>query len=83
MADPAGLTLGLVALAGLSSTCVECFGYIHSARSLGREYELLATKLEVGETRFLIWGDVIGILKTADQEHDPILDSPLVRKAVG
>ena len=83
MADPASLTLGLVALAGLFSTCVECFNYVNSARSLGREYELLATKLKVEETRFLIWGDVVGILKIADQEHDPILDSPSVRKAVG
>ncbi len=83
MADPASLTLGLLSLAGLFSTCVECFDYVKSARSQGREYDILATKLEVEETRFLIWGEVVGILKTGEREHDPILDSPSVRKAVG
>lgn len=55
MADSASLTLGLVAPAGLLSTCVECFDYVDSARSQGREYDILATKLEVEDTRFLIW----------------------------
>ena len=36
--EPAGLTLGVVGLASLFSTCMECFDYIQLSRSFGKDY---------------------------------------------
>lgn len=51
MADLACLTLGLVALAGLFTTCVEWFDYIDTTRAIGPDYQYLATRLEIEEAR--------------------------------
>ncbi|MCJ1384321.1 hypothetical protein MMC17_007437 [Xylographa soralifera] len=77
-----GLAVGVVALASLFTTCVECWNYIDTARSHGHDYELLATKLEVEKTRFLIWGDTIGLLKPDNNGRDVRLESPLVEEAI-
>lgn len=74
--EPIGFTAGIVALAGLFSTCVECWEYFQSAQSLERDYALLATKLEVEKTRFLMWGNTIGVV-TPDR-RDINLDLPHV-----
>ena len=79
--EVAGFVIGTVALASLFSTCVECWGYIDSARSHGREYELLATKLEVERTRFLILGQLIGILDS-DKNGPSFLDTPFIVAAM-
>ena len=77
-----GFSLSVVALASLFSTCVECWEYVESARSHGRDYELLATQLEVEKTRFLIWGDVVGVLKSSESERDEVLNHPRVAPVV-
>lgn len=80
--EPIGFTAGVVALAGLFSTCVECWEYFESAQSLEQEYMLLSTKLELEKTRFLMWGNAVGVV-TMDR-YDVNLSlphvSPLVEK---
>ena len=76
--EVAGLVVGTVALASLFSTCVECWDYFDSVRSYGREYELLATKLEVERTRFMIWGDLIGLLNSDDNGRALAPDSEII-----
>ncbi|MCJ1236898.1 hypothetical protein MMC14_004880 [Varicellaria rhodocarpa] len=80
--ETVGFTVGVVALASLFSTCVECWDYIEYARSHGRDYELLATQLEVEKTRFLIWGDVVGVLKPGEAGHSETLNHPRVAPVV-
>ncbi|KAI9812045.1 MAG: hypothetical protein M1827_004938 [Pycnora praestabilis] len=80
--DPVGFTVSILALAGLFSTCVECWQYIDSARSHGRDYELLTTKLDVEKTRLLIWGDMIGIFRTTADGRNKVLDSPEVARVI-
>ena len=41
MVDPVGATLGVLGLAGLFTVCVDCFDYIQSGRSLGKDFALL------------------------------------------
>ncbi|MCJ1295195.1 hypothetical protein MMC34_006757 [Xylographa carneopallida] len=77
-----GLAVGVVALASLFTTCVECWDYVGAARSHGRDYELLATRLEVEKTRFLIWGDTVGLLKPGRNGCDVDLESPMVKEAI-
>ena len=64
--EPCGLALGVIGLASLFTTCVECFDYVEVGRTYGRDYEVLLTKLEVEKTRFLIWGDTVGIIEPRD-----------------
>jgi hypothetical protein len=59
--------IGVAALASLFSTCVECFDYFKAAQSLEDDFEILLIKLDLEKTRLLIWGNAIGILKTADE----------------
>lgn len=80
--EPVSFTVGVVALAGLFSTCVECWEYIESARSYGRVYDLLATRLEVEKIRYLIWGDVVGVLKPSNDGRDEVLDQPRIAPIV-
>ncbi|MCJ1473406.1 hypothetical protein MMC13_002057 [Lambiella insularis] len=82
MAEAAGLTIGIVALASLFSTCVECWDYIDRGRSHGRDYEILATQLDIEKTRFLLWGQTIGLLDVDGVGRDSTLDSPSVEKTI-
>jgi hypothetical protein len=65
--EPVSLTIGVVALASLFSTCVECFEYFSSAKDLEEDFEILLVKLDLEKTRLLIWGNAVGVLK-ADGE---------------
>src|SRR5579871_283131 len=67
MADPISLTMGAVALAGLFSTCVECFDYFIAAKSFREDLEILLVKLDLEKTRLLIWGNSVGVLRTKDE----------------
>ncbi|KAE9368829.1 hypothetical protein N431DRAFT_561166 [Stipitochalara longipes BDJ] len=73
--EPVGFSIGVVALASLFTTCVECFDYIDAAQSYGRDSELLATKFDIVKSRFLIWGDAIGLLRDGNNS----IESPSVR----
>src|SRR4051794_64066 len=61
--EPVSLTIGLVALASLFSTCVECFEYFRAGQDLEESLEILLVKLDLEKTRLLIWGNAVGILK--------------------
>jgi hypothetical protein len=61
--EPVSLTIGVVALASLFSTCVECFEYFSSAKDLKEDFEILLVKLDLEKTRLLIWGNAVGVLK--------------------
>ncbi|RYP57756.1 hypothetical protein DL770_010591 [Monosporascus sp. CRB-9-2] len=79
MAEAVGLTLGIVALAGTFKDCINLFDYISASRSLGLDYELLDTKLDVEKTLLLQWATRVGLVA----EHpDPRLDQPDVCRAV-
>lgn len=61
--EPVSLTIGVVALASLFSTCIECFDYFKAGQALEEDFELLLVKLDVEKTRLLIWGNAVGVLK--------------------
>ena len=79
---PVGFSAGLVALASLFSTCIECWDYVDTARSYGRDYEILATKLEIENTKFLKCGDAVDVPKTTEDGRDATLDSQQVAQVV-
>lgn len=61
--EPVSLTIGVVALASLFSTCIECFDYFKAGQAIEEDFELLLVKLDVEKTRLLIWGNAVGVLK--------------------
>ncbi len=61
--DPTGLTIGVVGLAGLVSTCIEAFQILRSIRAFSRDTEILFTKLDIEKELFLQWSQQVGLLK--------------------
>lgn len=59
--DPVGLSIGVVALASLFSTCLECFKVINLGYNFSRDVEILMTKLESHKLIFSIWGHAVGL----------------------
>jgi len=70
--EPVGLAVGVVGLAGLFSTCVDCFELVQRGRYLGKDYLLLETKFSNQRLRFTAWGRACGLMNA--KEHDFGLD---------
>ncbi|KAL8731893.1 MAG: hypothetical protein Q9181_004154 [Wetmoreana brouardii] len=73
MAEAASLVIGIAGLAGVCNACLEAFSLISAGRSLGRDFEILATKLDIEKTLLLHWAERVGLL-TIQDEH-PIYDA--------
>jgi Prion-inhibition and propagation len=80
MVEP--LSAGLIGLASLFSSCVECFSYIEAGRSLPAHLQTLAVKLDLKKAQLLIWGNAAGVLKTEVAERHPRLDEAATFKLV-
>lgn len=59
--EPVSLTIGVVALASLFTTCLDCFEMIELGRHFSRDVEILMTKLESQRLIFAIWGNAVGL----------------------
>lgn len=59
-----GEALGVIGLAALFSTCVECFGYFKASERIDKDCETLLVKLDIEKTRLLVWGDAVRIFET-------------------
>ena len=62
MAEPIGLAIGVVGLAGLFSTCVECMDYISLGRDYGKDYELSLMKTILLKARLNAWGESLCVM---------------------
>lgn len=67
MAEVAGLVTGFVGLAGLFSTCVDCFKLIQVYRSRQDDFDTLQTMLDNQQFPLLAWGRACGFMDTATQ----------------
>lgn len=77
--EAAGVAVGIIALIGTFKECIDLFSYFTVARSLGRDYELLSTKLDVEKTLLLQWVQWTNLLQP---NYDQRLDDPAVRATV-
>ncbi|KAE8442729.1 hypothetical protein EG329_002920 [Mollisiaceae sp. DMI_Dod_QoI] len=64
MAEAAGLTLGVVALASLFNNAVECFEFIQLGRSFGKNFQTSQLKLDNARLRLSRWGFSLGLNDT-------------------
>ena len=62
MAEAVGLAVGLVGLAGLFNTCVECFKLVQIYNARSHEFELLQTMLDNQQFHFMAWGKACGFM---------------------
>ncbi|KAH6850502.1 hypothetical protein B0I37DRAFT_323904 [Chaetomium sp. MPI-CAGE-AT-0009] len=78
----AGLALGVVGVAGILSAfqdVAELYSLFVDSRNVGRDYEMLDTKLEIERTMLLHWADRVGLLRS---DYDPRLDNPNTQETV-
>ena len=61
MADIAGLIVGGVALAGLFSSCIECFEYIQLGRNFGTDFQRKLLRLDLAKLKLLHWGTSVRV----------------------
>jgi hypothetical protein len=69
------MAMEIISLAGLFSTCVECFGYFKASQRLEEDCNILLVKLDIEKTRLLIWGNTAGILDTDSRRQSPALEN--------
>ncbi|KAI1740083.1 prion-inhibition and propagation-domain-containing protein [Xylaria scruposa] len=79
MAEVAGLVLGVVALASTFKDCISLLSYIEATKTMGYDYEILATKLDIEKTLLLQWGDRVRLFKT---NYDTRLDDPIIGSGI-
>ena len=61
MAEAAGLAVGVVALAGLFNTTVECFEFVQLGRTFGKDFQTSQLKLDSARLRLSRWGKSLGL----------------------
>lgn len=64
----------MVVLAGLFSTCIDCFDLFEAAHALEEDSKILLVKLDLEKTRLLIWGNAVGIVDDADGSSSQLGD---------
>ncbi|KAL8704149.1 MAG: hypothetical protein Q9201_002699 [Fulgogasparrea decipioides] len=84
MADAVGLVIGIAGLAGVFNACLEAFSLFHASRALGRDFEILLTKLDIEKTLLLHWAERVGLPAMLDEYpgYDPRLNDPGTHSAV-
>ena len=80
MAEAVGVALGALALLSAFKDCIDLFSTISAAKSLGVDYEILNTKLDIEKTLLLQWVDRVRLLDPSD--YDRRLDDLRINKAV-
>jgi hypothetical protein len=79
MAEAAGFAIGAVALISLFTDCVDILKLISASRSLGRDCELVNTRLDIEKALLLQWATRVRLL---DPDYDQRLDDPRIRETV-
>jgi hypothetical protein len=59
--EPVGLTVGVIALAGLFNNAVDSFEYIQLGRNFGKDFQTSLLKLDNARLRLSRWGQSIGL----------------------
>lgn len=74
--EAAGLAVGVVALAGLCSQCLEAFDLLDTAKHFSIEYEISVVKLDIEKTRLLQGADGLDLLAADQRDQTPAIRSP-------
>ena len=61
--EPISLGIGIIALASLFSTCIECFDYFRLGQKFDEDLEILLVQMDLEKFRLLDWGNTVGVLR--------------------
>lgn len=56
-----GIVFGIAGLAGIFTSCIDCFELIQLGREFGSDYEKCLLRLDVSRLRFTRWGYSVGL----------------------
>lgn len=74
MVEPVGATLGSLGLVGLLTVSLNCFDFMHSGNSLGRDFVLLEGQLSGLRIRLFAWSKACGFMDP--DGYNPRIDHP-------
>ena len=82
MAEAIGLAVGFIGLAGLFSTCVDCFKLVQVYGARSCDYDILQTMLDNQQFHFMAWGKACGFMDPdqAKSRFDDPLSGPRNRR---
>ena len=64
--EPAGLTVGVIGLAGLFNNAVDCFDYVQIGRKFGKNFQISLLKLDAARLQLSRWGQSLGLGKSLE-----------------
>ena len=67
--EPAGLTVGVLAIAGLFNNAVDCFEYVQIGRNFGQGFQTGLLKLDGARLRLSRWGQSVGLSGELEDEQ--------------
>ncbi|KAI9705324.1 MAG: hypothetical protein M1820_005154 [Bogoriella megaspora] len=74
MAEPVGMALGGLGIMGLLTVCLDCFDFMHSGNSLGKDFVILEGQLSGFRIRLFAWSKALGFMNP--DGYDPRIDHP-------
>lgn len=81
--EPVGLSVGIIGLAGLFSTCLNALEKFDSWKDFGRDSRSLAAQFRAHKLRLEQWGQAVGFKQgSLSDEHDKLLDDPRILSIV-
>ncbi|KAI4961585.1 hypothetical protein J4E86_000614 [Alternaria arbusti] len=78
--EAAGLAIGALALVGVFEDCVTLLSQIGAAKSMDKDYILLATRLDFQKTLLLQWANRLKLYDNSD--YDTRLDDPIIARVM-
>ncbi|RYN60974.1 hypothetical protein AA0114_g851 [Alternaria tenuissima] len=67
--EPAGLAVGIVALAGLFNNAVDCFEYVQLGSAFGTDFQVSLLRLDILRLRLSRWGKSVGLYGDLSNAH--------------
>ena len=78
--EAVGLTVGLLALVGVFEDCVTLLSQFGAAKSIGKDYSYLATRLDFQRTLLLQWAERLKLYD--NKEYDTRLKDPYLKDLI-
>ncbi|CAN9171605.1 unnamed protein product [Alternaria alternata] len=78
--EAVGLTVGLLALVGVFEDCVTLLSQFGAAKSIGKDYSYLATRLDFQRTLLLQWAERLKLYD--NREYDAPLKDPSLKDLI-
>lgn len=84
MAEAVGLATGLLSLATLFSTCIDCFDFYKTCEDCGRDLRTSLVQLDLEKTRLLVWAENVGLVQIPVAKRHAELEKlePSIRNAL-